>query len=257
MSLLLKLGFSSGRDQQPEALRTTPQKHNFEDKPITKYNLVTRKTRFPPSTSSDRSNSSNPSNLLPTPATNHQPLTTSQVYAPFYLAPANWHQSSSLKKNFPPTQPTARQELTPPAPRNHPPQPAPISPRSTHLPVHIYGRPHHETTPPSTLCVRHVRHVVLVFCVLCGYTLFAPPAPGSSDLRPQTPDPLSSDPRPQTLFLQTRNPEPGTRPFLLSTRFPLEPDRIAPHSASAVFLNPIPPMTYQESPPKQTVYSGH
>jgi hypothetical protein len=43
MPLLLKLGFSSGRDQQPEAIRTTAQKHSFEDKPITKYNLVTRR----------------------------------------------------------------------------------------------------------------------------------------------------------------------------------------------------------------------
>jgi hypothetical protein len=154
-----------------------------------------RPLTFPPSTSSDRSNPSDPSDL-PLHTSHFLPSIRTVLPGPRLLAipPPREKKSGAPATLYAAT-------LYPPTLKPASPIPPRIRPISRTFRCRVYGRPHHETAPPCTLCVRPVRpvppvrHVVLVLCVLCGYILLAP-----QRLVLQTPDPLSSDPEPGTPF---------------------------------------------------------
>jgi hypothetical protein len=89
-------------------------------------------------------------------------LNPSQVYAPFYLTPANWHQPFPPKKTFAPAQPSVPQRLITPAPKPRLPEPTLYTPNPRTFPCRVYGEPHtmkrHPAPHPS-----HPSHAVPSF----------------------------------------------------------------------------------------------
>jgi hypothetical protein len=153
-------------------------------------------------------------------------LNPSQVYAPFYLAPANWHQPFPPKKTFAPAQPAVPQRLITPAPKPRLPEPTLCTPNPRTFPCRVYGEPHtmkrHPAPHPS-----HPSHAV--------------PSFQTPHRTPQSPPALRSPRR--------------RRVHLVNSKLP--PTRgISPDFAPDISSTYLFPATYEKTPPKQTVKTG-